>query len=569
MRTRFLLFLAAALVLLSGCDKTKTKSRSGDFLLPVMETTDIHGYIVSREDDFFHYRMAYIADKAKDIRGRGAEYAKDRLLLLDGGDLYQGASISNLLGGQPVSAAVDRMEYDAVALGNHEFDWGIESTVDPDATMPDYEWAGSRQVNDIPVLCANLYLDGSRAPFTKDYVIVEKTARSSSGETVPVRIGIIGFAVDYASSIMSSKFTDRGFSIREDYSIADDLARELESSGQCDATVLLVHGAADYVAAQLAWNSAIDLVLGGHSHARKSGRRGSGPVFLQGGRYCEHYSSADLKFLRDRKTGEVSFSSVVNVKNYAVSASFDQHRAEGQNAEDLDEDVLAICDAAIAATALEGDDVIGHIEVDATQHPIAGSGERATAMSNWMCDILRRVGDADVSFVNSGGVRTTFPLGGASGRDITVANVYEMFPFNNTTYVYEITYAELLQLLRYSLTGSGGSLFTFMTGIDCEYRGNAVLALAKDGATLYRDGRWTGDWASRKLLLSVSEYLATTQRTDSSTGLSNPLPGWNTTQRLLSSDRVDNESAVVVLKAEAAASRGLLSIDTTPHFILR
>ena len=54
MRTRFLLFLAAALVLLSGCDKTKTKSRSGDFFLPVMETTDIHGYIVSREDDLEH-----------------------------------------------------------------------------------------------------------------------------------------------------------------------------------------------------------------------------------------------------------------------------------------------------------------------------------------------------------------------------------------------------------------------------------------------------------------------------------------------------------------------------------
>ena len=569
MKIRILLLLTFVLALLAGCDKTKRKTSSGDFLLPVMETTDIHGYIVSREDDFFHYRMAYIADKARDIRGRGAEYGKDRLLLLDGGDLYQGASISNLLGGQPVSAAADLMDYDAVALGNHEFDWGIEATVDADATMPDYEWAGGRQVNDIPVLCANLYLDGTRAPFTKDYVIVEKTARSASGETVPVRIGIIGFAVDYASSIMSSKFSDRGFSIREDYTIADGLARELESSGQCDATVLLVHGAADYVAAQLEWNSAIDLVLGGHSHARKSGRRGSGPVFLQGGRYCEHYSSADLKFQRDRKTGEVSFTAVVNMKNVAVSASFDQHRAEGQNAEDLDEDVLAVSDAAIAATSLEGGDVIGYIDVDATPYYIQGSGDRATALSNWMCDILRRVGDADVAFVNSGGVRTTFPLGGAPRRDITVANVYEMFPFNNTTYVYEITYAELLRLLRYSLTDSGGSLFTYMTGIDCQYRGNAVVALRKDGVTLYRDGSWTGDWASRTLLLSVSEYLATTQRVDSSTGQSNPLLEWNATPRLLSNDLVDNESAVVVLKAEAAASGGRLSVDTTPHYILR
>lgn len=569
MKINFLISLSVILALLCGCDKTKQKPRSGEFLLPVMETTDIHGYIVSREDDFFHYRMAYIADKAKDIRGRGAEYAKDRLLLLDGGDLYQGASISNLLGGQPVSAAVDRMDYDAVALGNHEFDWGIENTVDPDATMPDYEWAGSRQVNDIPVLCANLYLDGSRAPFTKDYVIVEKTARSSSGETVPVRIGIIGFAVDYAGSIMSSRFTDRGFTIKEDYTIADGLAEELEASGQCDATVLLVHGAADYVAAQLEWNSAIDLVLGGHSHARKSGRRGSGPVFLQGGRYCEHYSSADLKFMRDQKTGKVSFTTVVNLKNVAVSASFDQHRAEGQNAEDLDEDVLAVCDAAIAATALEGDDVIGYIDVDATPYYLRGSGDRATSISNWMCDILRRIGDADVSFVNSGGVRTTFPLGAAPTRDITVANVYEMFPFNNTTYVYEITYADLLRVLRYALTDSGGSLFSYMTGIDCLFRGDSVVELRKDGATIYQNGGWTGDWASRTLLLAVSEYLATTQRTDSRTGQSNPLPGWNGTARLLSNDLVDNESAVVVLKAEAAVSGGLLSIDTTPHFILR
>ena len=428
---------------------------------------------------------------------------------------------------------------------------------------------GGRQVNDIPVLCANLYQDGVRVPFTKDYVIVEKTARSSSGETIPVRIGVIGFAVDYAGSIMSSRFTDRGFTIREDYAIADGLAKELEASGQCDATVLLVHGAADDVAEKLAWNSSIDLVLGGHSHARKSGRRGSGPVYLQGGRYCEHYSSADLKFYRDRKTGEVSFTSVVNAQNVAVSASLDQHRAEGQNADDLDEDVLAVCDAAIAATSLEGNDVIGYIGIGATTYYIKGSGDRATPMSNWMCDILRRVGEADVSFVNSGGVRTSFPLGAAPRRDITVANVYEMFPFNNLTYVYEITYADLLRLFTYSLTNGGRSLFTFMSGIDCAYRDYSVVSLGKDGAVIYQNGKWTGDWATRTLRLAVSEYLATTSRVDNYTGMENPLLQWNGTSRLLSNDRVDNECAVVVLKAEAAASGGLLHIDTTPHFILR
>ena len=62
----------------------------------------------------------------------------------------------------------------AVALGNHEFDWGIENMVDSDATLPDYERGGVSVTNSVPVLCANMYQNGSRAGITKDYVIVEK-----------------------------------------------------------------------------------------------------------------------------------------------------------------------------------------------------------------------------------------------------------------------------------------------------------------------------------------------------------------------------------------------------------
>ena len=271
----------------------------------------------------------------------------------------------------------------------------------------------------------------------------------------------------------------------------------------------------------------------------------------------------------DPKTGKPSLVGVISPLNFTVLAALDQHVSEGQNAEDLDEDVLALSDEAIAACDRQGGAVIGYISFGATTYYIQGSGDRATPMSNWMCDILRRVGEADVSFVNSGGVRTSFPLDAASRRDITVANVYEMFPFNNLTYVYEITYADLLRLFTYSLTNGGRSLFTFMSGIDCAYRDYSVVSLGKDGAVIYQNGKWTGDWATRTLRLAVSEYLATTSRVDNYTGMENPLLEWNGTPRLLSSDRVDNESAVVVLKAEAAASGGLLHIDTTPHFILR
>ena len=66
----------------------------GEYVLPLIQTTDMHGYVVNTDNNGnVHYRLAYIADKVEDIR-RGA--GESSLLLLDGGDLYQGASISNL-----------------------------------------------------------------------------------------------------------------------------------------------------------------------------------------------------------------------------------------------------------------------------------------------------------------------------------------------------------------------------------------------------------------------------------------------------------------------------------------
>lgn len=582
MRKSLLTSWALLAVLLTACQKTEPvtlpaedpgtgeepvvepqpqKPQPGTYTLPLMETTDIHGYIVNLDNTSVQYRLANVASHVERLRQKG----KDRLLLLDGGDLYQGASISNLMSGWPIYVAADRMGYDAVALGNHEFDWGLENMVDADATLPDYYWNDRECVNTVPVLCANLFHNGARETRTQDYVIVEKSAVNAQGAAVPVKIGIVGFAVDYAGSIITTQFIGKGYSIQEDYALANRLASGLEASGQCDATVLLIHGAADAAAAHLGKGSAIDLVLGGHSHRTMCGRSEGGIPYLQGGRYCEHYAYGELRFRVDEE-GAVTFTGAEDLKTASVNP-----------AGTLSEDIVAVSDYALAACEQEQKDVIGYIKVGATSYYLNGSGERAAVISNWMCDILRRIGEADVAFVNSGGIRTSLPLNGQSRRDITVANVYEMFPFSNPTYVYKITYAELLRVFDYAMTSGGQSLFSRMTGIDCyftetdhgSYSTYSVHSLSKDGTVIYQNGRWTGDWASRTVLLAVSEYLATTERTDYYTNLSNPLTEWNGTSRLLSSDRVDNVSAVQILREEAAASGGLLSIDTSPHFLLR
>lgn len=549
-------------------DPPEEKPQPVDYFLPVMETADIHGYLVYNDGQFNHYRMAFVADKANDIRGRGEDHDPGRLLLLDGGDLYQGSSLSNFLKGEPIYAAMGRMEYDAVALGNHEFDWVLETVIDPDATLPDYEWEGVKQENSVPVLCANLYRNNVRDSRTKDYVIVEKTAVSEKGETIPVRIGIVGFAENYASSIMTSKFSGMGYSITEDYWIARNIAAFLEESGQCDATVLLVHSAVSGAAEKLGQGSAFDLVLGGHSHVTTTGTTRWGMPYLQGGRYCEHYASAIMKFTKDTE-GNVSFMGIQDPKIVTVNSNKDMHNSPGQNASDLEDDILALSKNALAKVSKELDSVIGYIRVGATSTSLSGSGGRASTLSNWMCDITRHIGDADVAFVNSGALRTSLPLNGKSQRNITVGNVYEMFPFANTIYIYSITYADLLRVFEYSVMGGGKGIFSYMTGIDCYFTQGSpqTLVLKKDGTIIYQKKTWTGDWASRSLILAVSEYVATSQNVDYSTGVGNPLIEWNNTPKLLSKDSVDNESAVRVLREEAAESGGLLYIDTATHFI--
>ena len=158
-------------------------SNSSDYILPLFHTSDVHGYLVTTQSKPYTYNLAYISDKVHDKRGYGKSYNKGKALLLDSGDMFQGTTISNLQKGQPLYSAFDQMGYDAVAVGNHEFDWGLTNVIEDDATLLPYEYDGVTYKNDVPVLCANLFQNGSRvSKYTKDYIILDKSAVNEKGK---------------------------------------------------------------------------------------------------------------------------------------------------------------------------------------------------------------------------------------------------------------------------------------------------------------------------------------------------------------------------------------------------
>ena len=538
------------------------------YYLPVFQTSDTHGYLADTSGKECLYLLAYISDQVKDVRGYGANARKDLAVLLDGGDIFQGNTMSNLLDGNPLSAAYQIMGYDAITIGNHDFDWGIENTVDPDCTLMDYSVQGVSGANTVPVLNTNLYQYGEKVTFAHDYIILEKTAVDENGSEIPVRVGVIGLAGEYGSSIMEKRFAAVGFSVDPGFDRVNALAAELEESGACDATILLVHEEADLIASSIGENTCIDLVLGGHTHQFINGLTSWQLRYLEPGCNGKGYGYCELVF--QVQDGMAVFEKVANAKTVQITEDSSKLTNSEDNASRLDPEIVTLTDQVMEELEEVLSEEIGYITESCLRYTyLEESGSRSTTCGNWYASIYGRIAEADVAFVNNGGLRTDLVVNPETGqRWITHSDLYQVFPFGNIVYTFEITYGELLEALQYSLTERGGTLFSQMAGVDCYYTDQTVNAIVKaDGEAIYANGKWKSGWKDKTLRVAMNEFIATTDR-ESAEGLHNPFKDWMDTERFLGGDVPDNEGAYEVLCAEAAAGDGLLKVDTMPHYIL-
>ena len=588
--TLLILILAALLILISTgrmqamIDPVHYKEAgTGEYRLPVFGTSDIHGSLVNRLDAPYQYRMAYIADKVDDLRRTEEGSDPDRLILIDAGDIYQGTAASNLVDGESMSAVYDQMKYDAVAVGNHEFDWGIDTVIDGDKTMRDYSQGGRKKDNQIPVVCCNLYQNGEKVDFAKDYVILNKSAVDDSGEKLDVKVAVIGFAENYSGSIPAKDFSQLGFSIKTDYDEVNRIASDLEKDDKCDATILLAHGGAETIAKGLGASSDVDLVIGGHLHQDIEGVTDGGIRYLAPAGKGFSYMYSELVFENDgeggarRKADADDRAGIVTLKDRQ-----DQCYDTKENADEIDHEVVDITNEYLGKIDKYLKEEIGYITAPLTRNAIKDSGKRVSAASNFVTNAMLRGADVEVAFVNSGGVREDINLKPGEDRHMLhLADIYSMLPFDDMLYCYEITYEELLDVFNYSMNSRGRSLLTCMSGMDCyfindptddgssgeKYRRTIVDALVIDGEPVYRAGQWKDGWKDRKVRMVTTDFSATTNRNED--GMDNPLCSYNETDRLVSNDRLQRDVVLDALRREAEENKGELSVDTAAHFIYR
>ena len=193
-----------------------------------------------------------VVEQALYIDSVRQEEGKKNVLLLHAGDFSQGTSYFSELGGDIEVDVLNACAYDAVCLGNHEFDNGINELV---------RRLGNLKV---PVVCANYNFVGTPLEkFVKPYVVVKKAG---------MKIGIIGLLADLSSVVDGDIAAVLKF--QDPQEVTNRYAEYLRKEKGCDLVICLTHLGYDeepYTDQMLAPKTRnVDIIVGGHSHTNLS-----------------------------------------------------------------------------------------------------------------------------------------------------------------------------------------------------------------------------------------------------------------------------------------------------------
>ena len=538
---------------------TQEPDYTGWDTIKVFETTDVHGYITdvsSYKEDTFEYRLAYFSKIVNDARNNDAY---EDVLLLDTGDIYQGTPHSNLTYGAAMRAAYDQMDYDAVGLGNHEFDWDVKTyATDAKGTMAPYEIGSYKGDSDIPVLMSNLYYkdSGERVEFTQDYTIVDKGN---------YKVGIVGWADDYSADIKASQIAP--YTIDDNREKLKELAEEVDK--KADIVVILAHSDPKSIAEEMD-PEVVDLVAGGHTHKNVNGTADNGIDYMQGNCYAYGYSTAEIKVNPETKDVEVTTPEFKDISPKGGDHSYLYYN-NGNNTQ-LDPEVTKISQAAWDAVKGEMYEVLGTVDQSITKDFIDETNGTSSIAGNWLADMMlaaTKDQNTVAAFANRGGIRANLEMAeGASSRDITVADIYTISPFGNRILTFAITGQQMAQQLERALIGlnpeigidtdaayQASNLGDQFAGITATYKvvdgGIKVLSIMTDDGQMIDVNDTTKTYN-----VCVNEYCATL---DGSVfkGMTPLVP--------MDEAPVDNLSTIAALR-EHRDTEGLnIELDTTVH----
>ncbi|MFW5668942.1 MAG: bifunctional metallophosphatase/5'-nucleotidase, partial [Acetivibrio ethanolgignens] len=160
------LVLAMAMVFSGLMIPAKAEAASTTTKISIIHTNDTHGRLLDSDEYGASWGFAKIATLVKETKA-----ANPNTLVLDAGDAFQGMPIINISKGKGLIPILEAVGYDAMTMGNHEFDFGL-------AALQDLE----KSMTKIPMVTANIYKTTGGRAFT------QYTIKNVGG----VKVGIFG-----------------------------------------------------------------------------------------------------------------------------------------------------------------------------------------------------------------------------------------------------------------------------------------------------------------------------------------------------------------------------------------
>ena len=430
-----LLTTSCALALMAG-------TASAEYTLHIIHTNDLHSRIepitagdstCGAEANAAGECFGGVARVITQINALREELAGENVIVLDAGDQYQGSLMYTTYKGDVEAEFMNVIGYDAMVVGNHEFDDGDEGLLK------------LIELVDFPVIAGNIDVSSSNilAGMVENHIVLEV-----GGE----RIGIIG-ALAFDTTETSSP-SDAVIFTQEIESLSADVAT-LQDEG-ITKIIALTHVGINKdleIAEEVA---GIDAIVGGHSHTLMSNTEegamayptmvGDVPV-VQAYAYSKYIGHLTLVF---------------DDEGNVTSATGDTILLDASVAED---------EAAVARIA----ELAGPIEemktllVGSTTEAIEGDRTVCRAMECSMGTLiadamLDRVADQGIQIAiqNGGGIRASIAAG-----EVTMGDVLTVLPFQNTLSTFEVTGAAMLAALENGVGGieEGAGRFPQVAGI--------------------------------------------------------------------------------------------------------
>jgi 5'-nucleotidase len=458
--------LAAAIAVLALAAPPAARPQGDQVRLRVIAFNDFHGHLEPGEN---RIEIPDPADpsRTRPLRAGGAAHLatliarlraeQPRHVVVSSGDLV-GASplVSGLFHDEPTIEVMNAIGLDFNAVGNHEFDRGIDE-------LKRLAQGGCRTItSDHHRSCSGGTYAGARFPFLAANVIDRSTGQPIFAPTFVrevdgVRVGFIGVVTRSTPGIVIPSGV-AGVRFLAEARVLNEQARALQDQG-VQAIVAVVHEGGDadghYNACanprgaifdiERELDPAIDIVLSAHTHRGYNCVIGD-RVVVQGASFGRLVSVVDVAI--DRATGDI-VRAQTRARNVPVLNGAEADAALAAEFPPLPADttVAAIVASYRAAAAPLATRPIGRISAPFERRPGAGGDH---VLGRLIADAqlaATRVNGAQVAFTNPGGVRTNLVASGAGGT-VTYSDAYATQPFGNSLVTLTLSGAQLKAMLE-------------------------------------------------------------------------------------------------------------------------